>query len=143
MTDARRTGIAEETMADDKGKKKALELAVSQIEKQFGKGYLIRLGDKAIQQVPVIPTGSISLDYALGTGGIPKGRITEIYGPEASGKTTLALHIIAEAQKQGGTAAFIDAEHALDETLPFMIDLSGFGRIFGPNHPLPRLAPGK
>ncbi|HDG67957.1 MAG TPA: recombinase RecA [candidate division Zixibacteria bacterium] len=84
------------------------------IEKQFGKGYLIRLGDKAIQKVPVIPTGSISLDYALGIGGIPKGRITEIYGPEASGKTTLALHIIAEAQKQGGVAAFIDAEHALD-----------------------------
>ncbi|MCD6417880.1 recombinase RecA [bacterium] len=92
----------------------SIEMAVEAIEKQFGKGYLIRLGDKAIQQVPIIPTGSISLDYALGTGGIPKGRITEIYGPEASGKTTLALHIIAEAQKQGGTAAFIDAEHALD-----------------------------
>ncbi len=97
-----------------KPKVESIEMAVEAIEKQFGKGYLIRLGDKALMDVPVIPTGSISLDYALGIGGIPKGRITEIYGPEASGKTTLALHLIAEAQKQGGTAAFIDAEHALD-----------------------------
>ncbi len=93
-----------------------IELVREAIDKQFGKGYLIRLGDKAVEKIPVISTGSISLDYALGIGGIPKGRITEIYGPEASGKTTLALHIIAEAQKQGGTAAFIDAEHALDPT---------------------------
>ncbi len=88
--------------------------ALASIEKQFGKGYLIRLGDDEIKQVPIISTGSITLDHALGTGGIPKGRIIEIYGAEASGKTTLALHIIAEAQKQGGVAAFIDAEHALD-----------------------------
>ena len=93
---------------------RTMEEVAEVIEKQFGKGYLIRLGDRAIQRVPVIPTGSISLDYALGIGGIPMGRITEIYGPEASGKTTLALHIIAEAQKHGGVAAFIDAEHALD-----------------------------
>lgn len=97
-----------------KGKVDSIEMAVEAIEKQFGKGYLIRLGDKPSVDIPVIPTGSISLDYALGIGGIPKGRITEIYGPEASGKTTLALHLIAEAQKQGGTAAFIDAEHAMD-----------------------------
>jgi len=95
-------------------KKERLDLVVSEVEKTFGKGYLIRLGDKAIEHVPVIPTGSLSLDLALGIGGIPKGRITEIYGPEASGKTTLGLHIIAEAQKRGGIAAFIDAEHALD-----------------------------
>ncbi len=97
-----------------KVKPESIDIALEAIEKQFGKGYLIRLGDKAIEKVPVIPTGSISLDYALVIGGIPKGRITEIYGPEASGKTTLALHIIAEAQKAEGTAAFIDAEHALD-----------------------------
>ncbi|HHH81113.1 MAG TPA: recombinase RecA [candidate division Zixibacteria bacterium] len=95
-------------------KKERLDLVVSEVEKTFGKGYLIRLGDKAIEHVPVISTGSLSLDLALGIGGIPKGRITEIYGPEASGKTTLGLHIIAEAQKRGGIAAFIDAEHALD-----------------------------
>ncbi|RKZ33551.1 recombinase RecA [bacterium] len=94
---------------------KSMDAALEAIEKQFGKGYLIRLGENgAIQQVPVTSTGSISLDYALGIGGIPRGRITEIYGPEASGKTTLALHFIAEGQKQGGISAFIDAEHALD-----------------------------
>ncbi|MCD6595752.1 recombinase RecA [bacterium] len=100
----------------EKKKIHTMDEALESIEKQFGKGYLIRLGDKPIMSVPVIPSGSISLDYALGIGGIPKGRISEIYGPEASGKTTLALHIIAEAQKKGGIAAFIDAEHALDPT---------------------------
>ncbi len=94
--------------------KNKVEFAAEQIEKTFGKGYLIRLGDKAIELVPVIPTGSLTLDFALGIGGIPKGRISEIYGPEASGKTTLGLHLIAEEQKKGGIAAFIDAEHALD-----------------------------
>jgi recombination protein RecA len=96
-------------------KKKALEQAVVQIERQFGKGSIMRLGsDQRIEGLQIIPTGSLGLDYALGVGGIPRGRVTEVYGPEASGKTTLALHIIAEAQKLGGIAAFIDAEHALD-----------------------------
>ncbi|MCU0578862.1 MAG: recombinase RecA [Desulfobacterota bacterium] len=96
-------------------KGKAVEVALSQIEKQFGKGAIMRLGAEALAaDVPFIPTGSLSLDIATGIGGIPRGRITEIYGPESSGKTTLALHTIAEAQKQGGMAAFIDAEHALD-----------------------------
>ena len=99
----------------NKDKEKAVELAVSQIDRQFGKGSIMRLGDDhAKVSIDVIPTGSLSLDAALGIGGIPRGRISEIYGPEASGKTTLALHIIAEAQKQGGYAAFIDAEHAMD-----------------------------
>ncbi len=97
-------------------KQKAVGLAMSQIERQFGKGAIMRLGDRAKVSVDVIPSGSISLDYALGIWGIPRGRIIEIYGPESSGKTTLALHIIAEAQKLGGLAAFIDAEHALDPT---------------------------
>ncbi|MDT8323758.1 MAG: recombinase RecA [Bacteroidota bacterium] len=101
-------------MAEENGKMKALELAVSQIEKNFGKGSIMRLGDGVIAQVETIPTGSISLDAALGIGGIPRGRIVEIYGPESSGKTTICLHILAEAQMRGGTAAFIDAEHALD-----------------------------
>ena len=102
-------------MAADENKEKALELAFSQIEKQFGKGSIMRLGQAEAQRgVGVISTSSISLDSILGIGGIPRGRITEIYGPEASGKTSLTLHIIAEAQKAGGVAAFIDAEHALD-----------------------------
>lgn len=96
------------------GKEKALEMALSQIEKQFGKGSVMKLGADSKLEVDVIPTGSLSLDLALGVGGIPKGRIVEIYGPESSGKTTVTLHMIAEAQKIGGTAAFIDAEHALD-----------------------------
>jgi recombination protein RecA len=97
------------------GKEKAISLALSQIERQFGKGAIMRLGaEPSALDVAVISTGSISLDAALGVGGIPRGRVTEIYGPEASGKTTIALHIIAEAQKTGGIAAFIDAEHALD-----------------------------
>lgn len=100
---------------DNKEKDKALEAALSQIQKQFGKGAIMKLGDKGAQmQVETISTGSISLDVATGVGGVPKGRIIEIYGPESSGKTTLTLHIVAEAQKKGGKAAFIDAEHALD-----------------------------
>ena len=96
-------------------RRQALELAISQIERQFGKGSVMRLGAKgALEEVSVIPTGALSLDVALGIGGIPRGRVTEIFGPESSGKTTLALHVIAEAQRLGGTAAFIDAEHALD-----------------------------
>ena len=98
----------------DSNKQKALELAMKQIEKQFGKGSLVKLSEKDIEPIEAIPTGSFGLDLALGIGGIPKGRITEIYGPESSGKTTLALSIIAQAQKQGGVAAFVDAEHALD-----------------------------
>jgi recombination protein RecA len=101
-------------MADMNEKKKALDMAMSQIEKQFGKGSVMRLGDAPIGNIDVIPTGSLDLDIALGIGGVPRGRIIEIYGPESSGKTTVALHIIAEAQKEEGIAAFIDAEHALD-----------------------------
>lgn len=95
-------------------KKKALDIALAQIEKQFGKGSIMKLGESAHMNISVIPTGSLELDFALGVGGIPRGRVTEIFGPESSGKTTVALHVIAEAQKEGGTAAFIDAEHALD-----------------------------
>jgi len=96
-------------------RRQALELAISQIERQFGKGAIMRLGARgAFEEVPVIPTGSIGLDLALGIGGIPRGRVSEIFGPESSGKTTLGLHIIAEAQRLGGIAAFVDAEHALD-----------------------------
>lgn len=97
-------------------KMRALEAAISQIEKQYGKGSVMKLGDGANMQVDTVPTGSISLDIALGQGGLPKGRIIEIYGPESSGKTTLALHAVAEVQKRGGIAGFIDAEHALDPT---------------------------
>jgi recombination protein RecA len=96
-------------------REKALELAIGQIEKRFGKGSIMKLGESSdLQQIEAIPTGSLALDLALGIGGIPKGRITEIFGPESSGKTTLAQHIIAESQKKGGTVAYIDAEHALD-----------------------------
>jgi len=102
-------------MADKQTERaRAVDLAMAQIEKQFGKGSIIRLGTKDVVPVTVIPTGSLSFDYALGVGGMPRGRVVEIFGPEASGKTTLALQVIAEAQKQKGTAAFIDAEHALD-----------------------------
>jgi recombination protein RecA len=101
----------------DDNRKKALAAALAQIEKQFGKGSVMRLGDTAaVRDVGVISTGSLGLDVALGIGGLPKGRVVEIYGPEASGKTTLTLQVIAEVQKQGGTAAFVDAEHALDPT---------------------------
>ncbi len=95
-------------------REKALDMAISQIEKDFGKGAIMRLGEKTNMDIPVIPTGAISLDIALGVGGIPRGRVTEIFGPESSGKTTLALHVLAESQKLGGQVAFIDAEHALD-----------------------------
>ena len=99
----------------DDNRKKALAAALGQIEKQFGKGSVMRLGDSAAaRDIEVVSTGSIGLDVALGIGGVPKGRVVEIYGPESSGKTTLTLQIIAEAQKTGGTAAFVDAEHALD-----------------------------
>ncbi|MEK6716935.1 MAG: recombinase RecA [candidate division NC10 bacterium] len=98
-----------------KDRDKALDLAISQIEKQYGKGAIMRMGmSGALLPVSIIPTGSLELDYALGVGGVPRGRVVEIFGPESSGKTTLALHIIAEAQKRGGAAAFVDAEHALD-----------------------------
>ena len=95
-------------------KQKALDAALAQIEKQFGKGAVMRLGQHSTLNVEAIPTGSLSLDIALGIGGVPKGRIIEIYGPESSGKTTVALHIVAECQKRGGSAVFIDVEHALD-----------------------------
>ena len=95
-------------------KQKALEAALGQIEKEFGKGSVMRLGEYKAMEVEAIPTGALALDIALGIGGVPKGRIIEVFGPESSGKTTLALHMIAEVQKQGGEAAFIDAEHALD-----------------------------
>ncbi len=95
-------------------KKKALEMALSQIEKQFGKGAVMKLGENSHMNIDIIPTGAIGLDIALGVGGVPRGRIVEIFGPESSGKTTVALHVVAEAQKAGGEAAFIDAEHALD-----------------------------
>ena len=99
----------------DENRKKALAAALSQIEKQFGKGSVMRMGDaNAVRNIEVISTGSLSLDMALGVGGVPKGRVVEIYGPESSGKTTLTLHVVAEAQKMGGTCAFVDAEHALD-----------------------------
>jgi len=103
-------------MANEDNKQRALDMAVSQIEKQFGKGSIMCLGEEGalVKDVSVIPTGSLSLDLALGIGGIPRGRVIEIYGPESSGKTTLALHVVAEAQRLGGSAAFIDAEHALD-----------------------------
>ena len=101
----------------DDNRKKALTAALTQIEKQFGKGSVMRLGDSTdIRDIDVISTGSLGLDIALGIGGLPKGRVVEVYGPEASGKTTLALQVVAEAQKKGGTAAFVDAEHALDPT---------------------------
>ena len=101
-------------MGENAEKRKALEVAMSQIEKQFGKGSVMKLGEFKTMEVEAIPTGALSLDIALGIGGVPRGRIIEVFGPESSGKTTLALHVIAEAQKMGGEAAFIDAEHALD-----------------------------
>jgi len=101
-------------MKDEGNKTKAIDMAVSQIERLFGKGSIMKLGEKPIEEVPVVSTGSLALDIALGIGGLPRGRVVEIYGPEASGKTTLALHVVSEIQKKGGTASFIDAEHALD-----------------------------
>ncbi len=105
---------AEQQQNTNDQKLKALKATLAQIEKEYGKGAIMRLGEVVHEKIPVIPSGSISLDYALGVGGYPRGRIIEIYGPESSGKTTLAIHAIAEAQKQGGIAAFIDAEHAFD-----------------------------
>ena len=106
--------MQEGTLNPNEGKLKALQAAMAKIEKDFGKGSIMKLGDEQVENIEVIPTGSIALDNALGVGGYPKGRIIEIYGPESSGKTTLAIHAIAEAQKAGGIAAFIDAEHAFD-----------------------------
>jgi recombination protein RecA len=104
-------------MAEDRNERaKAIDAALAQIDKQFGKGSIMRLGSREKIDVPAIPTGALSLDAALGVGGFPRGRVVEIYGPESSGKTTLALHVIAEAQRRGGMAAFVDAEHALDAT---------------------------
>jgi len=101
----------------DNNRSKALQAALGQIERQFGKGSIMRMGDDiSTQDISVIPTGSLSVDIALGIGGLPRGRIIEIYGPESSGKTTFTLHVIAECQKLGGTAAFVDAEHALIPT---------------------------
>src|SRR3546814_281176 len=100
----------------DENKKRALSAALTQIEKQFGKGSVMRMGDRVAEIIPIIPSGSLQLDIALGIGGLPKGRVIEIYGPESSGKTTLTLQAIAQCQKRGGTAAFVDAEHALDPT---------------------------
>ena len=98
-------------MGENNERKKALEVAMAQIEKQFGKGSVMKLGEYKAMEIEAIPTGALGLDIALGIGGVPRGRIIEVYGPESSGKTTLALHIVAEAQKMGGEAAFIDAEH--------------------------------
>jgi recombination protein RecA len=110
---------------DSKERVRALEMAVGQIEKQFGKGSIMRLGQKdAVAAIPSIPTGSISIDYALGVGGMPRGRVIEIFGPESSGKTTLALQVIAQAQALGGMAAFVDAEHALDATYAAKLGVS-------------------
>jgi len=114
-----KTSPQKETISIDPSKaerRKAIDMAVAQIEKQFGKGSIMRLGDKVKTNIPAIPTGALSLDVALGVGGVPKGRIIEIYGPESSGKSTLAMHIVAEAQKRGENAAYIDAEHSFDAT---------------------------
>jgi len=111
-------------MSTAQDKEKALESAMAQVERQFGKGAIMKLGDKPVMEVPVISTSSLALDSALGIGGLPRGRVVEIFGPEASGKTSLALHAVAEAQKNGGIAAFIDAEHALD---------TGYARRLGVN----------
>ena len=107
--------MAKESKAgEQKDRDKAVELAIKQIKKDFGEGSIMKLGENTHMNIEVIPTGSLNLDLALGLGGVPRGRVVEVYGAESSGKTTIALHIIAEAQKMGGTAAFIDAEHALD-----------------------------
>ena len=113
---AKEEKAAKEELSEKESKLKALQAAMAKIEKDFGKGSIMRMGDKKVENVDVIPTGSIALNAALGVGGFPKGRIIEIYGPESSGKTTLAIHAMAECQKAGGIAAFIDAEHAFDST---------------------------
>ncbi len=109
---------------EDDDKKRALEAALAQIDRAFGKGSVMKLGDKASMEIESVSTGSLGLDIALGIGGLPKGRIVEIYGPESSGKTTLALHVVAEVQKAGGTAAFVDAEHALDPAYAFKLGVN-------------------
>ncbi|MDA0306163.1 MAG: recombinase RecA [Proteobacteria bacterium] len=114
MSEANLRIVEKDKNKEDSNKNKALEAAVTQIERAFGKGSIMRLGQREVVETAIVPTGSISLDIALGIGGLPRGRVVEIYGPESSGKTTLALHAVAEAQKLGGTCAFIDAEHALD-----------------------------
>ena len=111
---AAKTKKTTEVAADRTERQKALDMALAQIEKQYGKGSVMRLGENIKMNVDAVPTGSMALDAALGIGGLPRGRIIEVYGPEASGKTTLALHAVAECQKKGGEAAFIDVEHALD-----------------------------
>ncbi|MCA9386598.1 recombinase RecA, partial [Candidatus Dojkabacteria bacterium] len=116
MAKSKKEKATPEKSPDSAGKQKAIEMAIQQITKQFGEGSIMTLKEDKIKKMDVIPTGAISLDIALGVGGVPKGRIIEIYGPESSGKTTLALHIIAEAQKQGDVCAFVDAEHAFDST---------------------------
>ena len=120
----KKTSTSSAKSAEMTGKSKAIDVAVQQIEKQFGKGSIMKLGSKEKIDIDVIPTGALSLDVALGIGGVPKGRIIEIYGPESSGKTTLAIHILAEAQKKGDAVAFIDAEHALDPTYAKNIGLN-------------------
>ena len=114
MAKNKSTKAAVQAVTDQSDRKKALEAAMAQIEKQFGQGAVMRMGDQTVSEIETIPTGALTLDIALGVGGLPRGRIIEIYGPESSGKTTVALHCVAEAQKRGGICAFIDAEHALD-----------------------------
>ena len=121
---AAKKDTAPKTAAPAADKKAALETALAQIEKQFGKGAVMKLGANVTMQVDAIPTGSLGLDLALGIGGVPRGRIVEVYGPESSGKTTLALQILAEAQKMGGEVAFIDVEHALDPTYAAALTLT-------------------
>ena len=115
-------------MSDNKEKLKALQLTIDKLEKTYGKGTVMKMSDKSIEPMEALPTGSLGLDIALGIGGLPTGRIIEIYGPESSGKTTLSMHAIAECQKRGGIAAFVDAEHAFDKTyaekLGIDVDLS-------------------
>ena len=113
-TERKKTAKAAAAVEESSEKKRALDIALAGIEKQFGKGAIIRMGERTVRDIEVIPTGCLDLDMALGVGGLPRGRVVEIYGPESSGKTTVALHVVAEAQKLGGVAAFIDAEHALD-----------------------------
>ena len=120
-----------EAPAPASDKKKALQTALAQIDKNFGKGTVMRLGDRPEMNVEAIPTGSLALDAALGIGGVPKGRIIEIYSPESSGKTTLALHILAEAQKRGGEVAFVDAEHALDPVYAAALGYSAMAGVIG------------
>ena len=112
MAKSKTNGVVSKALGEDKDK--AIDLALDQIERQFGKGSIMRLGESTGMDIEVIPTGAISLDAALGVGGVPRGRVVELFGPEAAGKTMCALHIVAEAQRLGGVAAFIDAEHALD-----------------------------